>query len=235
MSKLEIKDTDNGPEVLIYDDIGPEWAGMIGVKTVESALKSIGTVDSISVRINSGGGDVFESFGIYNILVGNSADIITHVDGVAASGASVIAMAGNEIHIAENAMIMIHNAWTFAAGNKGDLEDVVSLLSKVDSNLADIYHARTGVDKEEIETMLDAETWMTSAEAVDKGFADHVTENLNVAASVRKGRFKNTPSQFVIGDAVDKQDPETPVDPPVKFAAGNMLRKIEIRRRRMGV
>jgi ATP-dependent protease ClpP protease subunit len=149
------------------------------------------------VRINSIGGSVFEGFAIFNALARHSAQIVVEIDALAASAASLVAMAGDRIRIASNAMMMIHRAWVIVAGNKRELQHVIGILERVDDNLADTYAARTKKPKAKIEQLLDAETWFTAEEAVKEGFADQITAAVNASAYVPAGRFQNTPRRFL--------------------------------------
>lgn len=191
------------PELLIYDDIGPAWAGMVNAASVIEELKPhVG--NEVTVRINSGGGDVFEARAIYNALTRHAGGVVVEIDGLAASAASYIAMAGNKIRIAENAQLMIHQAWTFAWGNKTELAKTVSLLDDVDKNILDTYSARVG-DKSEraqIEEWLIAETWMDAKAAVERGFADEIGQKNQVSpAQVPSNRFRRAPAALVGKDA----------------------------------
>ncbi len=185
-------------EIFLYDEIGPDWMGMVSTKFVQNELsKHVGK--PVTVRINSPGGDVFEGQAIYNMLRRHGAKITVEIDALAASAASYIAMAGDEIRIAENAMIMIHNAWTFTVGDKQEHEKRIALLDKIDSSLVEIYSARIG-DKstpEQIKAWMDGETWMTAKESVERGFADSIGQPLLVAACLKEGRYKNAPSSLI--------------------------------------
>jgi ATP-dependent Clp protease protease subunit len=137
---------------------------------------------------------VFDGKAMYTQLVEHKAKVITHIDGLAASAASFIAMAGDEIEIAEGAFVMIHNAWLFAMGDARELRRTADLLDTVNGTIVDVYVARTKGDRKAIVQMMDDETWMTGAEAVKNGFADRMVENLKVAAAVvHPDRFKNLP------------------------------------------
>jgi ATP-dependent protease ClpP protease subunit len=224
------------PEILIYSDIGPAWAGMIDADSVVRALQSLPAGHRrVVVRINSPGGDVFEAFGIYNALARHLAEVIVEIDALAASAASIVAMAGDKIRIAANAMVMIHNAWTIAAGDEHELAKVVEVLHKVGLTLADTYAARTGQSLDDVIAMLDAETWMTAEEAVEKGFADELGQELQVAASVPEGRFKNTPERLkgMRGPnlAAERGARSEVIDPP----ASHLRERIALVRRRLGV
>lgn len=186
-------------EILIYEDIGESWFGGISAKTFAEKLRGLGNVDTIDVRISSYGGDVFDGLAIYRNLVEHKARVVTHVDGVAASIASVIAMAGSEIHIGASAQIMIHDAWAMAMGNAADMRDMANLLDTTSGAIADVYVARTGRGRDEIRDLMLAETWMIGAEAVEAKFATTVAENLKVAAKFdpTKHKFKNAPQRMI--------------------------------------
>lgn len=111
----------NEADVLIYEDVGDSWFGGVSAKQFADDLKALGKVDTINLRLNSAGGDVFDGLAIYRQLVDHPARVITHIDGIAASIASVIAMAGTEIRIAEAGFLMIHDAWGMQMGNADDM------------------------------------------------------------------------------------------------------------------
>ena len=149
-------------------------------------LAAAGEVEQISVTINSRGGEVDHALAIYDLLRSHKARVTVRITGMAASAASIIAMAGDEISMPANSLMMIHNPWTCAAGNAEDLRQVADSLDKVTSALVQTYSARTGKDEEEIKQLLDAETWLTADEALALGFADTVepikTKALNALA-----------------------------------------------------
>lgn len=159
--------------ISIYDVIGEDfWTGEgVTVKRIDAALRKIGNRDVV-VNINSPGGDVFEGIAIYNRLREHPAKVQVKVMGLAASAASIIAMAGDEIQIGEASFLMIHNAWVMAIGNQFDLREVADFLEPFDDALRDVYVQRTGADADEIAAMMKAETWITGKKAVETGFAD---------------------------------------------------------------
>lgn len=185
-------------EVYLYGQIGESWFGDgISAKRFADDLKAVQNAKTIDVRINSEGGDVFDGKAIYMLLLQHKANVVVWVDGLAASAASFIAMAGNEINIAEGGFMMVHNAWTVAAGNSEDLRRTADLLESVSTSIRDTYTARTKRSTDEVQAWMDAETWFTGADAVKYGFADKMVENLKAAASVRDpGRFKNCPTEL---------------------------------------
>ena len=159
---------DKPAEILLYDEIGP-WG--VTAKDFAGAMAQAGAGD-ITVRVNSPGGSVFDGLAIYNALKAHPGAVNVVVDGLAASAASFIAMAGDTVSMAESSMMMIHNASAVVMGNRNDLRDTANVLDKVDAQMADIYAAKTGKPADEISGMMDAETWMTAAEAKDAGFCD---------------------------------------------------------------
>lgn len=168
--KSAADDADN--TISILDPIGEDWFGDgVTAKRISAALRNIGKKDVV-VSINSPGGDYFEGLAIYNLLREHPAKVTVKIVGIAASAASVIAMAADEVQIARAGFIMIHNTWVVAVGDRHALRDVADWLEPFDVTATDIYAARTGLDEKEIGRMLDRETWIGGADAVDKGFAD---------------------------------------------------------------
>lgn len=159
--------------ISIYSVIGEDpWGGEgMTVKRIDGILRSIGNSD-VTVNINSPGGDVFEGIAIYNRLREHPGKINVKVLGVAASAASIIAMAGDNIQVGASSFIMIHNAWVMAVGNRHDMREVADFLEPFDRALADVYVARTGSDLETVQAAMDAETWFSGTQAVEMGYAD---------------------------------------------------------------
>lgn len=190
-------------EILIYGDIGGGWWDE-GI-TAEGISEEIGAldVDTLNVRINSGGGLVFEGLAIYNAIARHPAKVIVHVDGIAASIASVIAMAGDEIRISEGSHIMIHKPWSFAVGDAIAMRKEADILDQLEAGLVDIYTARTDRERDDLSKMMAAETWFTGKQAVDAGFADEVVpakKKEQKAAHARSAMltlFHNTPKDLL--------------------------------------
>ncbi len=139
-------------------------------------------MSTIHVRLNSYGGDVFEGLAIYRLLADHPARVIVFIDGIAASIASVIAMAGDDIRIAEAGEIMIHEAWTVAIGPASAMRDAADQLEATSSSIADVYAARTGQPKSQVQAWMAAETTFQSANAVKHNFAQVVMPNVRMAA-----------------------------------------------------
>lgn len=154
-------------------------------------LANLGDLDVLDVYINSPGGDVFAGIAIYSILKRHPAAVNVHVDGIAASAASIVAMAGDKIVVPKAATLMIHNAWGIGMGNKKDLRGLADELERLDGQLADIYAGRTGKDREQVAAWMEAERWMSGEEAFADGFADEVEENKQIAACADVGKWLN--------------------------------------------
>ena len=166
-------------EVMLYDEIG-----LYGITARDFVrdLKSI-EASAIDLRINSPGGAVFDGMAIHNALRAHPAQVQTHVDGVAASIASIIALAGDTVTMAGNAFLMIHWPWTVAMGNSAELRKAAEDLDKIGEAMLDIYLRKTKKKREEMMEMLDAETWLSASEALEMGMADEVEdEHLPAAA-----------------------------------------------------
>ena len=171
-------------EIIIYGVIGNSfWEDGISDVNFQKELKALGDVKKITVRLNSVGGDVFQGWAIYNLLKQHKAEITVHIDGIAASIASIIALAGDKIVMGEGSQMMIHSAWTYTAGNARDLESVIDRLLSIDEQLIKTYAAKTKKDREYMRGLVQAETWFTAEQAVEEGLADEVAgESLAIAA-----------------------------------------------------
>lgn len=165
--------SDDATTITIYDVIGTDWWTGEGVtsKRIAAALRSIGERD-VTVNINSPGGDMFEGIAIYNLLAAHKAKVTVNVISLAASAASIIAMAGDTINMGVGSFMMIHNAWGVVVGNQNDFRDAADVFAGFDGALADIYEARTGIKRGEIVSLMDAETFMGAEDAIRRGFAD---------------------------------------------------------------
>lgn len=177
-------------EILIYEDIGG-WFGGVTAKDFYADLRGLGAVDTLNVRVNSMGGEVFEGLAIYRHLAEHSARKIVHVDGIAASIASIIAMAGSEIRVSEAGRIMIHDASGMSWGTAEETRAAADRLESITGSLTDVYVARTGVAREQVRAWMQEEKWFTAAEAVEAGFATAISENVRVAAHFDPTRHKH--------------------------------------------
>ena len=159
--------------ITMFDLIGEDfWSGGgVTAKKVSAQLRAIGD-RPVTVQVNSPGGDMFEGIAIYNVLREHPQDVTVQVMGMAASAASIIAMAGDTIEIGAASFFMIHNAWVMAMGNRHDMADVAAFLEPFDAAMRDVYASRTGLKAEDVAKMMDDETWLSGSTAVAKGFAD---------------------------------------------------------------
>jgi ATP-dependent Clp protease, protease subunit len=183
--------------ISIMDPIGADiWGDGVTSRRIEGALRSIGD-NPVTVTINSPGGDVFEGAAIYELLRQHARErgkVTVQVMGLAASAASLIAMAGDEILIGQSSFFMIHNSWVVAMGDRNAFGEVKDWLAQFDGMMADVYAARSGLEVKKVAGMMDAETWLSATTALDQGFADATLEDAavvvehgaeNAAASLR--------------------------------------------------
>ncbi|SFB52366.1 ATP-dependent protease ClpP, protease subunit [Rhizobium sp. NFR07] len=194
-TKFEAKAESSGTVIHLYDEIG-YWG--VNARSFRSQLSQVS--GDITLRINSPGGDVFDGISIYNDLLAYDGKVKVEVVGLAASIASIIAMAGDEIVIADNAMFMIHNAWTIGVGNRHDLSDVATVLGKIDDALARTYAARTTTGIRAIKQMMDDETWLTAREAKDAGFATSIGLTAEPQAKFDLSVFGHVPKALLWED-----------------------------------
>lgn len=166
--------------ISVYDAIGEDWEGTgVTAKRIGAALRAIGTRDVV-VNVNSPGGDFFEGVAIYNLLRNHQAKVTVRVMGLAASAASVIAMAGDEILMGDGAFLMVHNAWAVAIGNRHDMKDASERLAPFDAAMAAVYASRAGITPEQAAALMDKETWIGAAQAVADGFATGLIERTEI-------------------------------------------------------
>lgn len=185
----------NAADIYIYGPIGADWFGEgISAKMFADDLKKIGAVATLNVRINSEGGSVFDGRTMHTLLVDHKARKIVHIDGLAASAASFLAMAGDEIEIAKGAFMMVHNSAIVTFGGADDLRRTADLLDSVNATIRETYAARSKAPIATVKGWMDAETWFTGPEAVAAGLADRTVADMKVAASVRRpDQFRNLP------------------------------------------
>lgn len=177
MMKYDFKNEVDSATLKIYDYIGDDgWGGGVTVQDVQDQLAEA-DMKPLNVYINSYGGEVFEGFAIYNTLKRYKGFKTVYIDGIAASIASVIAMAGDKVVMNMASMLMIHNAIGGCYGNAEDMKKVVSALEQINEVIRDVYKARTNMEDDALKTLMDNETFMTAKECVDYGFADEIVED----------------------------------------------------------
>jgi len=211
----------------LYGEIGPAWAGMIDDVSVIQALNEI-KAKKIHLRLNSPGGDYFMGVSIANALRRHTAKVIVHVDALAASAASVIAMGGDRVVMHPGSFMMIHRAWTMASGNAAELAKVSDTLHKVDEDAIAQYSKRTGMDKAKLRQLVDAETWMSGDEAVQYGFADEAdSQPTGAAAKVPTGWYAKVPAK--IGQyAIAASARRSPLIVPTKANPSDAIRQARL-------
>ena len=182
-----------GAEIVIYDEVG---AFGIPAKAFLDELKALGPVAELTVRINSPGGSVFDGVAIHNALKRHNARVTVWIDGIAASIASMIAMAGDEIVMPENAMLMLHDPSGLVLGTAADMRAMADALDKMKAGMVAAYRDKSGRSDAEIEALMAAETWLSAEEAVELSLADRVEQPVRMAAHFDLSRFRNTPPQL---------------------------------------
>lgn len=176
-------------ELYLYGEIAGSnswWSDSITPKKFKKDLADLGDISVLNVYINSGGGDVFAGQAIHNMLKRHKAHVNVYVDGLAASIASVIAMAGDTVFVPANGMMMVHKAWTRVSGNADDMRKMADDLDKIGESIIAAYEGKCSISREEIEALMTAETWLTAEECVAYGFADKITDAKPIAASISK-------------------------------------------------
>tara|TARA_R100000655_G_scaffold24380_1_gene49052 strand:- start:3346 stop:4344 length:999 start_codon:yes stop_codon:yes gene_type:complete len=180
-------------DVYLFNDIGT-----FGI-TAQSFIDEIKEYDNqeLNIHINSLGGEVFEGMAIYSIIQRRKAKTTVYIEGIAASIASVIALAADKVIMSENSLIMIHNAWGGTQGDAKDMRKQADVLDKITNEIAEVYVKKTKMPYNEIIEMMNEETWLTAEEAVALGFVDSISEPIKVAAKYDVSRFKNITNKKV--------------------------------------
>ena len=200
---LSSRAQDRQTEISIFDEIG--YFG-VSAKQFIADLKSVPADHEIVLKIHSPGGEVFDGNAIYNALKRHTGGVSVQIEGLAASMATVISLAGAPVKMAANGFYMIHNPWGSAVGDAEEMRDQAALLDKIRSGMIAAYAAKSGQEPEQIAAWMDAETWFSAEEAKAAGFVDEITDSLALAASSNKfarlGKFRHAPSDLTarVGD-----------------------------------
>ena len=215
-------DGSSSADIFIYGDIVTyQWDEVdTSATSFKEDLDRLGDLSTINLYINSPGGSVFEGIAIHNMLKRHKANVHVHVDALAASIASVIAMAGDTIYMPKNSMLMIHHPWTFAWGNASEMRKIADDLDRIGNSSKQVYLQKAGdkLTDEKLQDMLDAETWLSADEALEYGLCDVVQEANTMAASISDAcmnRYKNVPKQLI-------SQQQTPI------SAGDMAKRQQI-------
>lgn len=185
-------------DIFLYDHIvsseeEAEWWGGVAPESFVKAVYAVDKNATINLRVNSPGGSVFAARAMEQALRAHKGKVVVHIDGLAASAATFIAMAGDEVIMAKGAMFMIHKAWTGMWGNAEDLRKEAELLDKIDGTLADTYAEKTGKEVSAISEWMAAETWFTAQEALDAGFATSIADKEAKASVWNLSAYANAP------------------------------------------
>ena len=215
--------TDKAAELYFYGDIvnskSYKWSSDDKCPTdVVEALEECKDAEQLDIYINSGGGSVFAGNAIFNRLKAHKAHKTVHIDGVAASIASVIALAGDEIIMPENTYMMIHKAWTYAIGNSSELKAAADRLEKLEESIVEVYDRNTGDEftADKIRELMAAETWLSATEAAEMFTNVSITDDIPAAACISDMKYKNAPDNLIVdynkvfsvdtADTADKND-----------------------------
>jgi len=190
---IQGKATDAVAEVYIFNEIG---AYGITAQDFISEMKEYKDTP-VNLRINCIGGDVFDGMAMYNIIKKREAKTTAYIEGIAASMGSVIALAADEVVMAENSLFMIHNAWGGAMGEAEDMRKTASVLEKISGEIASIYKRKTRLSLDRIQDMMDEETWLNAEEAYELGFIDSISDSIKVAAKYDVSKFKNITTEQI--------------------------------------
>lgn len=210
-------------ELTLYGEISDVtwWGDEVTPKQFKEDLDALGDIDILNININSPGGDVFAGQAIYSMLNRHKAYKNVYIDGLAASIASLVAMAGDKIIMPANAMMMIHSPWTFAIGNAQEFRKLADDMDKIRDSMIVAYESQSALTTEEITEMLDAETWLSAEDCLEYGFADEIEEAKQVAACVDEkyfARYLNIPK-----DLLTEQEP------------GGEVRAKELKKRKLAI
>lgn len=198
---------DGSVHVYVYDVIDSYWGA--SAKDLAAALAS--QQDKVvHLHINSPGGDVFEARAMAAAVVAHPNDVICHIDGIAASAATYLAMAGSKCHITDGGLFMIHNSWTLAMGDCNELRTTADLMEKIDGTINADYARKTGKSTEEVAAWMDAETWFTAQEALAAGFVDSVEPNTKKQSAENRAKwnlsaYANPPAALAVEPDLDEQ------------------------------
>ena len=227
--QLVTNQNDKKAELYIYGDIS-SWdydsSKSTSANSLVKALVELTDINEINVYINSCGGEVGEGLAIYNALKRHSAKVTTYCDGLAASIASVIFMAGDERVMSNSSLLFVHNAWTYTAGNASELRKSADDLDKLTKASINAYLEHVNIDEVELKQLLDEETWLDATECIDKGFATKIAQsksNKNVNQSVKQRIFEQLKSKQ---SQKGELSPVAPVQPHKENLFINLLESL---------
>jgi len=219
-------------EIFIYDEIG---GYEVNANTFIGQLEALEGIEQIDLRISSPGGSIVEGNVIFNAIKRHPANVTVYIDGMAASMASVIAMAGDEVLMADNALLMIHNPWTVSIGDSEQLRKDADLMDKMKSAIINAY-SRSNYSTEELEELMDSTTWFTADEAFEAGFIDGTVEGLKAAATlsemetIAKQAGATLPVEKIVSSIVAKNDAKVQPFPKWKQLQNRLAQHFQLKR-----
>ena len=206
MSKIfQAKMAAEKPEILFYADIGADMPDGVSADEFREELGKFKNAKEITIRMHSQGGDVFDASAMFGELKRHPARIVMQIDGIAASAASYLAMAADEINIADNGYMMIHEPESLARGRASVLESRASMLRSIIGTVTESYAKRSGQPEDTVAKMMDRETWMTAKDALKLGFADAIVEGPRVRMCVDPRRFRKPPVSLLTASGVAEE------------------------------
>ncbi len=194
INPIEAKAKGKSTDIFIYDEIGVHG---ITAKSFLQDLKDLKGKD-ITLHINSTGGDVFEGQAIYTALKNYTGKVTAKIEGLAASMATVIALAADSIEMTSNSLFMIHSPMSNVFGNKSQMRRQINALEKVEATMINVYSKRSNLDEEKISFMMDAETWLSADEAKEMGFVDSVAGKMDIVAKYDMSGFENKTAEDIL-------------------------------------
>lgn len=203
-------EADDAATLYIYDVIDSYWG--VSAEEVAQQISGLDAKTTLHLRINSPGGDVFEGQAIATAISQHPGKTVAHIDGLAASAATFISAAADEVEISEGGFYMIHNGWTIALGDKRVMTDTAALLDKVDASILAVYAKRTGASAEQLVQWMDAETWFTAQEAVDNKFVDRIATAPEKAQNASRKTFNLAAFERTPQALLEPPKQENPVD-----------------------
>lgn len=224
------KASDTEANLYIYGDIvNYRWDDEdVNANSLKNELEALGDLSCINVHINSYGGDTFQGLAIHNILKQHSAKINIYVDGIAASSASIIAMAGDKVYMPRTALMMIHNCWTCVIGNAAELRKIAEDMDKIAEAYKSAYMAKVNITKEKLDELLTNETYLTADECIEMGFADEIIEDEKIAVnSYANKSILNLVNRLKVAEEKNQSTniEEKEIEDKIKQILDNMLKE----------
>jgi len=214
-ASLKINATDVAAEIYLYSEIG--YWGITAGQFADALNAQRGK--SITLRINSPGGDVFDGLAMYSLLSTWPAPVTAQIDGLAASAASVVMLGASSVSMTKGAFVMVHNAWGVSLGNANDMRDFASVLDQIDANLADLYAAKSGASAKDWRDIMSAETWFNADQAIAAKLVDNVIDAPAAKAALGPALYRNAPKELLEPSAIGAE------------ARDRMARRLDLMRR----